>query len=200
MYNRPTYLCTVDQTFNNVWLKTRAQYPTERKHTAARVQHCNNRDRHGSGALPDQGHLQATAISKQRRGLDPIILGDPQQHIAAAQQRKGLDPRTLGYSQQNKTAKQQRGRLDPRTLGDSQTTKERTSSQEIEGFSKQTTMAAPADEEATALAATQRFKPQHLMATMPHMKSGNTSSQHTWVYKTPFTQGCLGWKNKQRNK
>ena len=26
---------------------------------------------------------------------------------------------------------------------------------------------------------------------MPHMKTGNTSSQHTWVYKTHSTQGCL---------
>ena len=129
--------------------RTRAQCPTERKHTATRVQHCNSRDRHcqqllwilhGSGALPNQGHLQATAISKQRRGLDPIILGDPQQHKAVAQQRRGLDPRTMGDSQQNKTAKQQRRGLDPRKLG------------------KQITMAAPADEEATALAATHRLK------------------------------------------
>ena len=29
------------------------------------------------------------------------------------------------------------------------------------------------------------------MAPMPHMKTGNTSSQHTWVYKTHSTQGCL---------
>ena len=40
VYSRPTYLCTVDQTFNNVWLKTTSPLPTERKHTAARVQHC----------------------------------------------------------------------------------------------------------------------------------------------------------------
>ena len=29
-----------------------------------------------------------------------------------------------------------------------------------------------------------KLKHQHTMATMQHLKNGNTNSQHTWVYKT----------------
>ena len=77
-------MCTVDQhtctpriqTFNNVWLKTTVPSLNRvRNNTAARVQHCNSRYNiwqllwifHGSGALPNQGHLQATAVNNRQR-------------------------------------------------------------------------------------------------------------------------------------
>ena len=109
------------------------------------------------------GHLQATAISKQRRGLDPTILGDPQPHKTAKQQRRGHDPSTLGDSQQNKAAAQQRRGLDPRTLRDSpqnKTVKEQRRGLDPRnwGILETSNNGSAGDEEATALAATHRLK------------------------------------------
>ena len=63
-------------TFGSSGSRRQAQCPTEGKHTAARVQDCNSGDRHsqqllwilhGSGALPNQGHPQATAVNNRQR-------------------------------------------------------------------------------------------------------------------------------------
>ena len=104
----------------------------------------------GSGALPNQGHLQATAVNNRQRTWSQNTGGSSTRH------NKHLH----------------------------------------------TTMAASADDEVTALAATHKLKlkPQHMMATMPHMKNGKTSSQHTWAYRTHSSQGCLGWQKQQHNK
>ena len=137
VYRKPTYLCTVDQTFNNVWLKwfkTTAQCPKERKHTAARVQHCNSRDWHsqqllwifhGSGALPNQGHLQATPVNNRQRTWSQ---------------------NTGGFSTKHTTH-------------------------------LHTTMAAPADDEVAALAATHKLK------LKPPTYDGNYATYEEWKYK-----------------
>ena len=225
VYSRPTYLYT---NFPNVQQRL-AQVPqddsaqtqqSEKQYSCATStllqQHWNTWQLlwifHGSGALPNQGHLQATAVRKQPESLDPSTLGNFQQNKAVAQQRRGLDPRKLGDSQQNKLPNNKREDLIPEQLGDPQQTavsnRQRTWSQSTGGFSAtfskhtQTTMAAPADDVVTALAATHKLKlkPQHMMVTMPHMENGSTSSQHTWAHRTHSTQGCSGWPKQQHNK
>ena len=208
-------MCTVDQhtcaqlskcstTFGS---RTRAQCPTERKHTAARVQHCNSRDRHcqqllwilhGSGALPGAspsnsnkplywGILNHTKLPNNKgEDMIPAHWGTLNKTKQRHNNGEGLIPEHWGILRKTKLSKNKGEDLIPGTGG----------------FSKQATMAAQEMrkqqpwQQHTGL----NLSLQHMMATMPHFKSGNTSSQRTWVYKTPFTQRCLGWQNKQCNK
>ena len=121
-------------TFGSSGSRRQAQCPTEGKHTAARVQDCNSGDRHsqqllwilhGSGALPNQGHPQATAVNNRQRTWSQSTGGFSTKHT------KHLHA----------------------------------------------TMAATADDEVTALAATHRLK----------LKSptydGNYAAYEEWTYK-----------------
>ena len=160
-------MCTVDQrtctptskrltTFGSSGSRQQCPETTARaNNTAARVQHCIQQGKllwifHGSGALPNQGHLQATAVNNRQRTWS---------------QNTGGFSTTLSTTHKPQWQRQQTTKQQP--------WQQHTSS---------------------------NWNLQHMMATMPHMKNGNTSSQHTWAYMTHSIQGCSDWPKQQHNK
>ena len=112
VHSRPTYLYTnfpnVQQRLVQVAQDDSAQtQQSEKQYSGATStllpQHCNTWQLlwifHGSGTLPDQGHLHTTAVNNRQRTWSQNNRGilNKQQWTTG----RGLDPRALGDSQQH---------------------------------------------------------------------------------------------------
>ena len=145
---------------------------------------------HGSGALPYQGHLQATAVNNRQRawsqntgGLSTILHTTHKEQHDKQQRKQQLnnntlttgrssDSKTLEELQQNSAKQQWRHHQQHHQMIRQKRWQQHTGS---------------------------NSGPQHTMATIPHLKSGNTNSQPTWVSWTHSTPTCCDVQQQLHN-
>ena len=131
-------------------------------------------------------------------------------HPGELQQAEGLIPEHWGLSailhttlkeQHTKQERKQqlnnnkwtsRRSLDPKTLGELQQTPQSNNGSIIKGTTRGPDRHWHQHTDSNS-------SPQHTMATIPHLKGGNTNSQPTWAYKTHSTLTCFDVHHQQHN-
>ena len=147
---------------------------------------------HASGALPCQGHLQATAVNNRQR--------------AWSQNTGGLSTvlRTTSHNTQGTTLQTTEKAAAKQHSGH----RRRQWSKPLEALQRNPTKPQwPHHQQHHQTIRQKRWHqhtdsnsiPQHTMATIPHLRSGNKSWQPAWAWWTHFTPTCYDVHQQPRN-